>query len=75
MVFQAMEDLMTDGASRQRPCGGLQKEERRIDFGILDDRFNMISSVPSPSDSLLQVFFSRLSQSLGCTGSFFSIGP
>ena len=53
MVFQAMEDLMTDGASRQRPCGGLQKEERRIDFGILDDRINMMSSVLSPSDSQL----------------------
>ena len=74
MVFQAMEDLMTDGASLQTRCRGLQKEERGIDFGVLDDRFNMMSSVPSASDSLPQVLFTSL-PIFGMYRFIFSIGP
>ena len=52
VVFQAMEDLMTDGASPEGLHRGLQEEEMGIDFGAPSDTKNMMSSVPSPSDSL-----------------------
>ena len=54
---------------------GLQKEQRKVILEyIFNDIKNMMSSLPSPSDSLLQVFFTSL-RIFGMYTLIFAIGP